>query len=47
VNSAGQAFHDEIRRQILDEIVDMMFTIGPIPTEDVEILRVLEIIESE
>jgi hypothetical protein len=44
VNAAGQAFRDQIRLPIPDEIVDMIFTVGPIPTEDIEFLRVLEMV---
>jgi hypothetical protein len=35
VNSGGQPFLDQIRVQILDEIVHMMFIVRPILTKDV------------
>jgi hypothetical protein len=43
LESAGQVFRDQGQSQMPSEIVDMMYTIGPIPTEDEEFLRVLEL----
>jgi hypothetical protein len=43
VESAGEVFRDQVKSQMPSEIVDMMYTIGPIPLEDEEFLRVLEL----
>jgi hypothetical protein len=42
VECTGQIFRDQITDQMPSEIVDMMYTMGPIPMEDEEFLRVLE-----
>jgi hypothetical protein len=44
VNCAGQAFRDQIWFEIPDKIVSMIFTVGPIPTGDVECLRGVEMV---
>jgi hypothetical protein len=38
VNFAGQAFRDQIRLQIPDKILDMIFTVRRVVTEDIEVL---------
>jgi hypothetical protein len=43
VESAGQVFRDQVKSQMRSEIVNMMYTIGPILMEDKEFLRVLEL----
>jgi hypothetical protein len=43
VESAGQVFRDQVKSQMPSEIVDIMYTISPIPMEDKEFLRVLEL----
>jgi hypothetical protein len=44
VNASGQTFRDQVRSQIPDDIIDMMFIIGPMPMDDSEFLRVLEMV---
>jgi hypothetical protein len=43
VKSAGQVFRDQVKSQMPSEVVDMINTLGPIPMEDDEFLRVLEL----
>jgi hypothetical protein len=43
VGSAGQVFRDQVKSQMLSEIVDIIYTMGPLPMEDDEFLRVLEL----
>jgi hypothetical protein len=42
VEWAGQIFRAQITDQMPSKIVNMMYTIGPIPMEDKAYLRVLE-----
>jgi hypothetical protein len=42
VECTGQKFMDQITDQICEEIVDMMYTIGPIPVEEEEFLQLLK-----
>jgi hypothetical protein len=44
VNASGQTFQDQGQSQIPNDIIDMMFTIGLIPMDDSEFVRVLEMV---
>jgi hypothetical protein len=45
VKSLTQIFRDRVTSQMLTKIMDMMYTIGVIPMEDNNYLRVLELVE--
>jgi hypothetical protein len=44
VNASGQTFRDQVQSQILDDIIDIMFTIGLMLIDDSELLGVLEMV---
>jgi uncharacterized protein YydD (DUF2326 family) len=44
VNASGHSFRNQVRSQIPDDSIDMMFTIGPMPMDNSEFLRVLEMV---
>jgi hypothetical protein len=43
LGSVAQVFWDQVKSQMPSDVIDMMFTIGPLPMEDDEFLQVLEI----
>jgi hypothetical protein len=43
VESGRQVFRDQVKSHMPSEIVDMIYTIGPMPMEDEEFLRVREL----
>jgi hypothetical protein len=44
VASAGQALRDQVEAQLPDNIINMMYMLGPIPEDDDAFLQVVELV---
>jgi hypothetical protein len=44
IQSAGQAYRDQVEAQLPDDIVNMMYMLGPIPETEDEFLQVAELV---